>query len=131
MRLPSRLSLLVAAACSLVGCAAPVDSRAHDDLTLLADILGGSCAPAIEFQDHARVQEIADRIASHEAIRLVAIYDRDQKQLGLYRRTDGETAPRIPLPTPAHATRDGNMEVCRPIEAGGKVVGLVFVRRDQ
>ena len=101
-------------------------------LSTQAQIIGANSASALLFDDADSGEKTLSAVQAAPDITAAGIRSPDGSLFAAYPRDSGENPPQLPVISPGQAEaywfRDGELVLVRRISAGGKPVGLVYLR---
>jgi hypothetical protein len=97
------------------------------DLQTLADVVGASAAPALDFDDETAAAKTLSALEHKPGILQAVIYKKDNKPLASYVRLGASGAEGVPPQGPdGFSYVSGQLQVFRPIQRGADRLGTIF-----
>jgi signal transduction histidine kinase/HAMP domain-containing protein/ActR/RegA family two-component response regulator len=125
--LTSSVALLLACAAFIAYDTVTFRRDLVEDVSVLASAVGENCAAAIDFNDPTTAAETLTALHVRDNIISACVYSRDGRVFAVYQRD--HKAPFAPPPRQAAGEKfTGNqLDLFRPIEQKGEMVGTIFV----
>ena len=102
-------------------------SSMQRDLQTLADVVGASAAPALDFDDETAAAKTLSALEHKPGILQAVIYDKDNKALATYvRRGRPPSIGVLERGEDGFSYVNGQLQVFRPIERGADRLGTIF-----
>ncbi|MFA6562392.1 MAG: PAS domain S-box protein [Verrucomicrobiia bacterium] len=100
------------------------------ETTGLAAIIGGECAGALAAGDANAAQKKLGDLAARTTIEEASLYTADGRECARYTRHDLTPRQSPPARESGECFAGDHLELCRPIEHGGKPAGMIRLRTD-